>query len=96
MENEPEHTSYDEVPYESQPFVQTHPDRLSTLGRLFGLVSVPITQSRVLELGCAGGGNLIPMACQLPQSQFVGVDLSIRQVEKGRQVIQDLRFSAYP
>ena len=93
MENEPEHTSYDEVPYESQPFVQTHPDRLSTLGRLFGLVSVPITQSRVLELGCAGGGNLIPMACQLPQSQFVGVDLSIRQVEKGRQVIQDLRLN---
>ena len=93
MENEPEQTSYDEVPYESQPFVQTHPDRLSTLGRLFGLVSVPITQSRVLELGCAGGGNLIPMACQLPQSQFVGVDLSIRQVEKGRQVIQDLRLN---
>jgi methyltransferase-like protein/2-polyprenyl-3-methyl-5-hydroxy-6-metoxy-1,4-benzoquinol methylase len=90
MENEPEQTSYDEVPYESRPFAQTHPDRLATLGRLFSLSPVPITQCRVLELGCAGGGNLIPMAYQLPMSQFVGVDFSKRQVEMGRQVIQDL------
>ncbi len=78
MENEPGQTSYDEVPYESGPFVQTHPDRLATLGHLFGLSHVPITQSRVLELGCAGGGNLIPMACQLPESQFMGLDSSKR------------------
>ena len=83
MENEPKQTSYDEVPYESRPFVQTHPDRLATLGHLFGLSPVSITQSRAIELGCAGGGNLIPMACQLPESQFVGVDFSKRQVETG-------------
>lgn len=51
MENELKHTSYDEVPYESRPFVQTHPDRLATLGHLFGLSPVSITQSRVLEPG---------------------------------------------
>jgi cyclopropane fatty-acyl-phospholipid synthase-like methyltransferase len=93
MENDLEYTSYDKVPYESEPFVQTHPDRLATLGRLFGLSPVPITQCRVLELGCAGGGNLIPMACQLPQSRFVGVDFSKRQVEMGRKVIQVLSLS---
>ena len=93
MENETEQTSYDEVPYESRPFVQTHPDRLATLAHFFGLSPVPITQSRVLELGCAAGGNLIPLACQLPQSQFVGVDFSKRQVETGRQVIQDLSLN---
>jgi len=93
MENELKHTSYDEVPYESRPFEHTHPDRLATLGRLFGLEAAPVTQCRVLELGCAGGGNLIPMACQLPESQFVGVDFSKRQIETGQQVIHDLSLS---
>ncbi|MCD4811464.1 hypothetical protein K8R14_02560, partial [bacterium] len=65
-------TSYDEVPYESQSFPQSHPDRLAMLARLFGLSPAPVTQCRVLELGCAGGGNLIPMAFHLPDSEFVG------------------------
>ncbi|HID29405.1 MAG TPA: class I SAM-dependent methyltransferase, partial [Desulfobacterales bacterium] len=90
MKESGRHTSYDEVPYESQSFPQSHPDRLATLGRLFGLSPTPITCCRVLELGCASGGNLIPMAYHLPESKFVGVDLSKRQVEMGQKTIQDL------
>src|SRR5262245_38797580 len=90
LNNSENRTSYDEVPYVSQPFTQTHPDRLATLGRLFGLAPTPLTRCRVLELGCASGGNLIPMAFHLPGSEFVGVDLSRRQVEMGRKAIQDL------
>jgi hypothetical protein len=65
MENSLKQSSYDEIPYESQPFAQSHPDRLATLGRFFGLSPAPVTQCRVLELGCASGGNLIPMAYHL-------------------------------
>ena len=83
-------SSYDELPYESNPFPQSHPDRLATLGRLFGLSPAPVTRCRVLELGCASGGNLIPMAFHLPGSEFVGVDLSGRQVSTGSEVIEDL------
>jgi len=83
-------SSYDELPYESSPFPQSHPDRLATLGRLFGMSPTPVTRCRVLELGCASGGNLIPMAYHLPGSEFVGVDLSGRQVSTGREVIEDL------
>jgi methyltransferase-like protein/cyclopropane fatty-acyl-phospholipid synthase-like methyltransferase len=36
---------------------------------------------RVLELGCATGGNIIPMADRLSGSQFVGVDYSRAQLE---------------
>ncbi|MBW2661649.1 MAG: class I SAM-dependent methyltransferase [Deltaproteobacteria bacterium] len=85
-------TSYDEVPYESQSFPQSHPDRLATLARLFGLSPAPVTQCRVLELGCAAGGNLIPMAFHLPDSEFVGIDLSRRQIESGHKSIQDLEL----
>lgn len=83
-------TAYDQIPYESKPFPQTHPDNLATIGRLFGMAPQKITQCRVLELGCAGGGNLIPMAFYLPESEFIGVDASIRQIETGRKTIQNL------
>ena len=86
-------TSYDEVPYESFPFPQTHPDRMATLGRLFGLQPHDLANSRVLELGCAGGGNLIPMALTMPDAEFVGVDLSAVQVAQGQKLIADLRLT---
>jgi methyltransferase-like protein/SAM-dependent methyltransferase len=84
--------AYDEIPYSSQPHPQSHPDHLATLGRLFGLSPAPISPCRVLELGCAGGGNLIPMAFHLPESEFLGVELSGRQVEMAQQAIRDLNL----
>ena len=81
---------YDDVPYESHPFPQTHPQRLASLAALFGLTPPDIQKCRVLEMGCASGGNLIPMAYHLPESQFVGVDLSQEQVRMGGEVIRDL------
>jgi SAM-dependent methyltransferase len=75
--------SYDEFPYRSYPFPQSHPDRLATLGWLFGMDPAPVDRCRVLEVGCASGGNLIPMAATLPQSEFIGVDFSAVQVNQG-------------
>ncbi len=83
-------TSYDEMPYLNRAFPQTHPDRLATLGRLFGLAPPDVETCRVLELGCASGDNLIPMAIELPNAQFVGIDLSERQIEQGRKSVADL------
>lgn len=85
---EPAHTtSYDEIPYESRPFPQTYPIRLATVATLFGLTPPPVDRCRVLELGCAGGGNLIPMADALSESRFVGIDYSSRQVGEGHAKI---------
>jgi len=85
-----ERTSYDEVPYEGHPFPQTHPNRLATLATLLGLKPAPVGHCRVLELGCANGGNLIPMAFGLPESSFVGIDLSASQVAEGVRTIDAL------
>ena len=82
--------SYDEVPYDSQAFHETHPDHLATIARLHGLKPVAPSQARVLELGCASGGNLIPMALSLPEARLVGVDLSARQVADGQKVVERL------
>jgi SAM-dependent methyltransferase len=80
-------SSYDEIPYTSFPYSRTHPDRLCTLGRLFGLAAADPKRCRVLELGCAAGGNLVPMAEALPDSRFVGVDLSERQIAEGNEFV---------
>ena len=87
---ETQFTSYDRVPYKSYPFSQTHPERLATIAALFGVSTKTPEEARVLEIGCAGGGNLIPMAEQLPGSRFLGIDLSRRQIEEGQETISQL------
>jgi SAM-dependent methyltransferase len=81
---------YDDIPYESFPIAETHPDRLAVIGRLFGLQSPPAAQARILELGCAAGGNLIPMAWHLPGTRCVGLELSRLQAEQGANRIRKL------
>jgi methyltransferase-like protein/protein-L-isoaspartate O-methyltransferase len=80
-------TFYDSVPYIGYPFAQTHPDRLATIASLHGLQAAPVNRCRVLELGCGDGGNLVPMALQFPESQFVGVDLSAEAIARGHAAI---------
>jgi methyltransferase-like protein len=83
-------TTYDELPYLNKAFPQTHPDRLATLGRLFGLQPPDLASCRVLELGCASGDNIVPMALGLPNARFVGIDLSGRQIEQGQRMVSAL------
>src|SRR6266852_522791 len=83
---------YDEVLYAGLAFAQTHPDRLATIARLFGMRSPSVERCRVLELGCGDGGNLIPMAYTLPGSEFVGVDLGARGIAGGREMASALEL----
>src|SRR5215469_5326363 len=86
----PAASTYDAVPYSVCAFAQTRPDRLATIATLFGMQPASPANCRVLELGCAQGGNLIPMALARPDSRFVGVDLSARQVADGLEMVREL------
>jgi methyltransferase-like protein/predicted O-methyltransferase YrrM len=90
MTLDPLRQSYEETPYPDLCYTQTHPDRLATLAILLGLEPAPVERCRVLELGCARGGNLIPMAYALPQSEFLGVDFAPGQIAAGQAMIDDL------
>ncbi|HEY1923332.1 MAG TPA: class I SAM-dependent methyltransferase, partial [Tepidisphaeraceae bacterium] len=83
-------TDYDSVAYDSWPYPQAHPDRIAVVAALQGLSATPVEKCRVLEVGCASGGHLIPMADQLPDSRFVGIELSARQFEAGSKLIREL------
>jgi methyltransferase-like protein/SAM-dependent methyltransferase len=72
--------SYDEVPYESYSHPQTHASNLYGIAKLFGLSPVDFKTAKVLEIGCAGGGNLFPQALFCPKASFTGIDLSHEQI----------------
>jgi SAM-dependent methyltransferase len=82
--------SYEEVPYEGFALFLTSPDHLAALARLFEVSAPEVETCRVLELGCARGDNLIPMALAMPRARFVGVDLSPGQIAAGRAAIAEL------
>ncbi|HUB77343.1 MAG TPA: class I SAM-dependent methyltransferase [Bryobacteraceae bacterium] len=85
-------TEYDRIPYPTAPQPQTHPDRLAAVGKLFGMEPAPVERCRVLEIACGDGGNLVPMACNLPGSRFVGVDLAASAIAAAREMADDLEL----
>ena len=85
-------TEYDLISYPAMPRQQTHPDRLAAVGKLFGMKPAPVERCRVLEIGCSDGGNLIPMACALPESRFVGLDLAAGPITEGKNAARDLKL----
>src|SRR4051794_15095648 len=84
--------SYDALPYPSQFFGMTHPDRMATMARLHGLSPPSVERCRVLELGCGTGVNLLAIAQSLPEARLTGVDLSPRQIADGREWVERLGF----
>lgn len=82
--------SYDELPYDSLPLPETQPDFLAAVAKLHGFDAPDPARARILELGCASGGNLIPLAWRWPESECVGVELSRVQAEAGAAFIQRL------
>src|SRR6266850_4789030 len=83
-------SNYDQVLYPSYSHPQSHPDRLAVISALFGLQPAPMRGCRVLELGCGNGANLVPMAWELPGSDFLGIDLAGAPIAQGQRMIADL------
>lgn len=76
---------YDELPYRSAPIEHTAPERLALASLLHGGPRVALDAGyRVLELGCADGANLLPMAWFRRHASFVGIDGARTQIQRAR------------
>lgn len=69
---------------------QSHPDRLATIAKLFGIEAAPPKTARVLEIGCANAVNLISAAYNSADAHFVGIDQSAKQIEQGKAFAKSL------
>ena len=82
--------SYDEAPYKSKTFYYTQPGRQQMILKLLGFKTPNLEKSRVLEIGCSFGGNIIPFALENPKAEVIGIDLSSVQIEEGNRIIKYL------
>jgi methyltransferase-like protein/2-polyprenyl-3-methyl-5-hydroxy-6-metoxy-1,4-benzoquinol methylase len=82
--------AYDEVPYSAAAHAQTHPENLRLIAVLLGLDPIAARIARVLEIGCANGTNLFPMAEAYPDAHFVGLDYSQKQIDQAENYKQAL------
>jgi trans-aconitate methyltransferase len=80
MSADPIRERYEAVPYRHGAVSDSHPARVGTIARLFGIAAAEPDRCRVLELGCGEGMNLLPLAERFPRSEFVGVDFSAKQI----------------
>ncbi len=80
--------SYDRQPYFSNVFPWSAPGYVRAAAHLYGVDTPPVATARILELGCAAGGNCIPIASLYPDAEVVGVDISARQIAVGQRVIK--------
>lgn len=46
--------------------------------------------TRIMQVGCAGGGELYHMAKRYPHIKFIGIDLNKNAIDKNREVYKDL------
>lgn len=79
-------TPYDRIAYTAASYPQMSPTHLGALGLLFGMRPKSAAQCRYLELGCGRGATLLALAQMFPESEFVGVDLSAKQIAGARKV----------
>jgi SAM-dependent methyltransferase len=82
--------SYAALPYDARPITQAHPDRLGVILRMFGVRPAAAAHSRILDLGCADGSHLLALALEYPDSQCVGIDSSLEQIEQGKRAAAEL------
>ena len=85
--------AYDHLGYDAGISSQTHPCQIGGKASLFGIVAPQVHSAKILEVGCALGQNLIPIASSLPESICIGVDLSTQQIEHARREAQALHLS---
>jgi SAM-dependent methyltransferase len=85
--------AYETLPYSNAVFSLTHPDKLCSLARLFGLEAPNVENARVLELGCGNGMNLITQAFYYPEAKFVGIDLAKNHIDYASESARKLNLS---
>lgn len=80
--------AYRAIPYPGDAYLRTHPRHVAAVAHLHGVELPPIGGWRVLDLGCADGGNALAIADDLPGSEVLGIDLEPEAVARGEELVR--------
>jgi len=76
------HARYQAGDYPALSHAVAHPARLAVAARLGGIAEpADPARARVLDLGCASGHHLLPLAAAYPEASFTGLDFSATSIE---------------
>lgn len=76
---------YQSSVYQAMSHPSTDPAVSAVAARLAGLEVAAPADARFLEIGCAAGHNLLPLAARWPESHFVGIDFSTAAIQEARE-----------
>ena len=82
--------SYEAANYASHAYEQSFITNLHARARLRGLNPKAPNSAKVLEIGCASGGNLIAQALVFKDAHFTGIDLSKAQIKNGKTALEKI------
>jgi len=83
--SDPVHNLYQTRAYPAMSHPQTDPAGTAVAARLAGLDVRDPARARILEIGCAAGHNLLPLAARWPESDFTGIDFSTAAIREARE-----------
>lgn len=78
------HQLYQSLAYPSMSHPSTDPAVTAVAAKLAGLDIPTPSCANILEIGCASGHNLLPLAARWPESRFIGIDFSDAAIEEAR------------
>lgn len=79
------HSLYQRRAYPAMSHPSTDPAVTAVAARLGGLDIASPARAEVLEIGCAAGHNLLPLAARWPDSRFTGIDFSKPAILEARE-----------
>ncbi|MEP4077431.1 methyltransferase domain-containing protein [Haloferula sp.] len=89
--SDPVRELYSEHRYPALSHAEAHPAALCASARCAGVVSPALPEScRLLEIGCASGHHLLPLAATYPDSQFVGIDFSDTAIRTAKRIAAEV------
>lgn len=85
---DPVHALYQDATYPGVSHPSTDPAATAVAAKLAGLDVPPPSGARILDIGCAAGHNLLPLAARWPDSRFTGIDFSDASIRQARETAQ--------
>ena len=83
--DDPVHALYQRRAYPAMSHPSADPAVTAVAARLGGLDVANPARASVLEIGCAAGHNLLPLAARWPDSRFTGIDFSKPAILEARE-----------